>query len=155
MDMINRFGVTLLAMIALGAGNAYAQEAADDQAAVWAAVEAIWMAEARADNDGIDAMLTEDFMGWNNNAPTPRSKVSSRMWRRFSQEQEKAMQHELFPLSIVVRGDTAVAHYLYSNAVQKKNKEVVVSNGRFTDILVRDGASWKFIAWHGGDDPLK
>jgi ketosteroid isomerase-like protein len=145
--------MTLLATTVLAAGSVLAQDAADDQAAVWAAVEAIWLAEARADNDDVDAMLTDDFMGWNSNAPTPRSKSSSRMWRKFAQEREKAVQHELFPLSIVVHGDMAVAHYLYSNAVQDSDEKVVVSNGRFTDVLVRDSGTWKFISWHGGDDP--
>jgi hypothetical protein len=46
----------------------------------------------------------------------------------------------------------AVAHYLYTNAVQTKDKKIEVSNGRYTDILVRDGDVWKFIAWHGGDN---
>jgi len=27
-----------------------------------------------------------------------------------------------------------------------------MSNGRYTDILVRKEDGWKFIAWHGGDD---
>jgi ketosteroid isomerase-like protein len=150
--MILRFWATLLALLVLAAGSAYAQGSAEDQAAVWAAVEAIWIAEERADNDEIDALLTDDFMGWSNGAPTPRGKASSRMWRRFQQEQEKSVQHELFPLSIVVHGDMAVAHYLYTNAMQNKDGEVALANGRYTDVLVREGDTWKFISWHGGDD---
>jgi len=51
-----------------------------------------------------------------------------------------------------VHGDTAVVHYLYTMAIQTKDKRVETSNGRFTDVLVRDGADWKFVSWHGGDD---
>lgn len=152
MRLIGRFGVTLLASVILFAGNLYAQGSTSDQAAVWAAVEAIWDAEERADNNDIDAMLTDDFMGWTSNTPTPRNKSSSRMWREFNQDQSKGAHHELYPLSIVVHGDTAIAHYLYTNATESRDKEVEVVNGRFTDVLVRDGGSWKFIAWHGGDD---
>jgi hypothetical protein len=46
----------------------------------------------------------------------------------------------------------AVAHYLYSNAVQARDESIKVSNGRYTDVLVRADGSWKFISWHGGDD---
>ena len=62
------------------------------------------------------------------------------------------MTHELYPLSFVVHGDMAVVHYLYTLAVQTRDKKVVVTNGRYTDVLVRDGTQWKFISWHGGDD---
>ena len=74
------------------------------------------------------------------------------MWARFNAEQSKGLLHELYPLSIVVHGDVAVAHYLYSMAAQTKDKKTVMSNGRYTDILVRDGTTWKFISWHGGSD---
>ena len=72
------------------------------------------------------------------------------MWERFSSEQTKGLSHELYPLSIVVHGDMAVVHYLYSTAYQTRDKKTVVSNGRYTDVLVRDDGNWKFISWHGG-----
>jgi ketosteroid isomerase-like protein len=74
------------------------------------------------------------------------------MWARFNADQNKGLTHELYPLSIVVHGDTAVVHYLYTVAVQTTDKQIVTSNGRYTDILVRDGTDWKFLSWHGGDD---
>ena len=131
---------------------ALAQGSADDQATVWAAVEAIWEAEERGDDKWIEENLSADFMGWPNNSPAPRSKASIRLWYRFQQEQASGVTHELYPLSIVVHGDMAVVHYLYTNAVQGRDKKVNVANGRFTDVLVRDDGTWKFISWHGGDD---
>lgn len=152
MKLSNRMNTLLLISILLWSPGALAQESTDDQAAVWAAVEAVWVAEEMQDNDRVDAMLTDDFMGWSNSTPAPRDKASSRMWREFGQDQGKGLQHELYPLSIVVHGDTAIAHYLYSNAYQGADDDVEVSHGRYTDVLVRDGDGWKFIAWHGGDD---
>jgi len=35
-------------------------------------------------------------------------------------------------------------------AVQTKDKQTSLTNGRFTDILVREDGSWKFLSWHGG-----
>ena len=60
--------------------------------------------------------------------------------------------HELYPLDIVVHGDVAVAHYLYSNAFEDKEGKIKVSNGRYSDVLIKTDAGWKFISWHGGDD---
>lgn len=142
----------LLAWSANVAAQGELDTEADDRASVWEAVESIWAAVERGDANWVESMLTGDFMGWPNNSPAPRSRSSVRMWNRFSQEQAKGVAHELYPLSIVVHGDMAVVHYLYSNAVQSRDKNTEISNGRYTDVLVRDDGAWKFISWHGGAD---
>ncbi len=116
-------------------------------------MEALWTAEERGDDKWVEEMLSADFMGWPNSSPAPRSKSSVRMWNRFNQEQANGITHELYPLSIVVHGEMAIVHYLYTNAVQTKAKKTDVSSGRYTDVLVRDDGTWKFICWHGGGDP--
>jgi len=150
MKRINRLCGVLILL--LTGGMSFAQDSTDDQVAVWGAVEEIWEAEERGDDDWVDLMLSGDFMGWPNESPAPRSKGSTRMWARFNADHTKGLTHELYPLSIVVHGDTAVVHYLYTMAIQTKDKRIETSNGRFTDVLVRDGADWKFVSWHGGDD---
>ena len=89
-------------------------------------------------------------MGWPSQSPAPRSKASTRMWARFNANQAKGLTHELYPLSIVVHGDVAIVHYLYTSAMQNRDKSVEMENGRYTDVLVRDGGAWKFLSWHGG-----
>jgi ketosteroid isomerase-like protein len=155
-------GFVWTGVLLLASGFAAAQEAAvtpqsvedqaDDHAAVWAAVEAIWRATESGNDNWVETMLSADFMGWPNNSPAPRSKSSVRMWNNFDQQQATGITHELYPLSIVVHGDMAVVHYLYTNAVQTRDKKTDVSSGRYTDVLVRDDGSWKFISWHGGED---
>lgn len=149
-------GVFLVCVFLLASGNATAQESeydpTDDQAAVWAAVERVWQASESGDPDWIETMLSADFMGWPKSSPAPRSKASVRMWSSFEREQGSGVAHELYPLSIVVHGDMAVVHYLYTNAVETRDKKREITNGRYTDVLVRDEGSWKFISWHGGDD---
>lgn len=152
MTLIYRLGAVLTTIFLMAPAIGLAQDSGGDEAAVWAAVEAIWTAEERGDNDRVDDMISEDFMGWSNNAPTPRGKDSTSMWREFSSDQQKGLAHELYPLSIVVHGDMAVAHYMYTNAVQTRDKKTETANGRYTDVLIRDGDTWKFIAWHGGDN---
>ncbi|MDX1516042.1 MAG: nuclear transport factor 2 family protein [Woeseiaceae bacterium] len=145
--------IALVTFTLFAAANAQAQNStADDQADVWAIVEAQWAAEQKGNRNWIDNMLVDEFVGWERSSPAPRNKASTKMWDRYTDTQGKLAAHELYPLSIVVRGDVAVAHYLYSTASEDKDGEVEFNNGRYTDVLVRTENGWKFVAWHGGDD---
>lgn len=141
-----------LLLTALLASTAAAQEPPSDGANVWVTIEEQWNAEENGDKRWPDRLLTDDFTGWDKSSPAPRSKSSTIYWNRFSERQGETVAHELYPLSILVRGDTAVAHYLYTTAFQTKDGEIEVTNGRFTDILVRTDSGWKFLSWHGGAD---
>jgi ketosteroid isomerase-like protein len=152
MTTIHKFALTLIGIALLAMGSARAQETGSDQADVWAAVEAQWAAEEKGDNKWIDSRLTDDFQGWERQYPAPRSKTSIKLWDRLGDDLGKTVAHELFPLAIVVHDDVAVAHYLYRNAFEDKDGEIELTNGRYTDVLVRTDDGWKFIAWHGGDD---
>ena len=156
MRTINKLAVTVSGLLFLVVGTATAQDegngAVDDQANVWATVEDQWNAEKDGYRKWIDRLLVDDFSGWGKNSPAPRSKSSTKMWDRFNDEQGSLVAHELYPLAIVVNGDVAIAHYLYSSAFQDKKDKVEMSNGRYTDILIRTDEGWKFISWHGGDD---
>ena len=128
-----------------------AQDSADDAADVILAIEEQWEAVQEGDSDWIDERLHDSFSGWPNNAPAPRSKMSTEKWTRFSATQGRMVEHELYFQNIVVNGDVAVAHYFYTSANEDKDGEVEVDSGRYTDILVRTDDGWKFLAWHGGE----
>jgi hypothetical protein len=130
----------------------YAQEITDDSVNVWSVIEEEWMADEKGDKKWPERLLADDFSGWGNNSPAPRSKSSTIMWDRFNDKLGKMVMHELYPLSIVVHDDVAIAHYLYSSAFEPKEGQIEVSKGRYTDMLVRTDEGWKFLAWHGGDD---
>jgi len=144
--------IALLGVGLFTLGIVQAQDASDDSADVWSVVEAEWDDNESNKRNHLDRVLTENFMGWGRNSPAPRSKDSTIMWDRFNNEQSELIAHELYPLSIVVHNDVAIAHYVYTSANEDKDGKVEVSNGRYTDVLVRTDDGWKFIAWHGGDD---
>lgn len=152
MNFSYKLKFTVTALFLTLSGTAIAQDARDDQADVWATIEGQWVAEEKGDKEWMKNLLVSEFSGWGKNSPAPRSKSSTIMWDRFSDEQGEMVAHELYPLAIVVDGDVAIAHYLYSSASESKDDDVETSNGRYTDILVRREDGWKFIAWHGGDD---
>ena len=152
MKSISNLVFTISGVLLLISSSVLAQDDVDDSADVWAAIEAQWDADEKGDKKWPDRVLVDDFSGWQNDTPAPRSKSSTKYWDRFADEQGNTVAHELYPLAIVVHRDVAIAHYLYTNAFQDKDDDVEVNNGRYTDILVRTEEGWKFIAWHGGDD---
>jgi ketosteroid isomerase-like protein len=145
-----QFAITVSALLLVS--TAFAQDDRDDETDVWIAVEAQWDANENGDKDWIDRMLMDNFYGWANTTPAPRSKSSTRMWERFNNEQGKIVAHELYPLEIVVEGDTAIVHYLFSSAFEDKKGDVETTHGRYTDILVKTKDGWMFLGWHGGDE---
>lgn len=153
MNGIGKIAAPLLAGFWLLTGVASAQDPADDQVAVWAVIERQWAAENEGDSGWIEELLTADFVGWPYESPAPRTRASTEMWNDFGRREWKPITHELYPLSIVVHGDTAIAHYLYTNAGELPDGKVATNNGRYTDILVREAGEWKFLSWHGGDFP--
>ena len=171
MTLRNKIGITLLGTFLFAPGAVMAQEpetqqeteatagtavveqqAADDYVEVWSVIEEQWEAAQRGDKRWVEQLLSADFIGWPNIAPAPRDKASTRLWNEFGTKQLKGLTHELYPLSTVIHGNTAVAHYLYTNATENNEGETEVVNGRYTDILVRVDGDWKFISWHGGAD---
>ena len=147
-----RSSFLLATCMVLGLPAAFAQDIRDDEADVLLTIEREWQASLKGDHDEIDAMLADNFMGWGKSSPAPRTKSSSSKWRRIEESMGRVIRYELYPLSITVEGDVAVAHYLYSQAFKPKDGEIEISNGRYTDVLVRTEDGWKFLAWHGGDD---
>ena len=152
MNIREVFKLVLTSVLLLSFASVLAQDSAEDSADVWSVIEEEWNAIEKGDKKWPDRVLTEDFSGWSKQSPAPRSKSSTKMWNRFNDEIGKNLAHELYPLSIIVHDDVAVAHYLYSNAYQSNDGEIEMSNGRYTDVLVRTDDGWKFLTWHGGDD---
>jgi hypothetical protein len=146
-----RLALSILLFVFVSA-TAVAQDKADDEANVILTIEEQWDAEQKGNKNWIDERLVREFSGWPKAAPAPRSKSSTKKWDRFSDSQGETIEHELYFQNIIVRGDVAVAHYFYTSAYQDSDGKVEVSNGRYTDVLVRTEDGWKFIAWHGGDD---
>ena len=147
-----RIVTTVLACLVAIPASLHAQSPGEDSVDVWAVVEAQWNALESRDDAWIDELLVDEFAGWGTNSPAPRNKASVRMWQRFNDRQGRLVAHELYPLSIVVRNDVAIAHYLYSSAYEDKDGDVEMATGRFTDVLVRTDGGWRFLSWHGGDD---
>jgi ketosteroid isomerase-like protein len=141
----------LLALLFSTPGTAQQWDA--EQLEVWGVIQAQWTATMEKDASWPDTFLADDFLGWGNEQPAPRDGASQRMWARYDMQNSTTLVQDLYPLGIVVHGDVAVAHYFYSTAAETPQGERETTHGRYTDVLVRDGGTWRFVAWHGGDEP--
>lgn len=150
MNATARFATALVGLFVLT--SAVAQEVRDHEADVLLTIERAWEANRKGDHDDFDAMLLDNFMGWSKTSPAPRSKTSTSRWHRLNDDVGRVQRYELYPLWVTVQDDVAVAHYLYSIAIKNKDGEIEMSNGRYSDVLLRTDDGWKFLAWHGGRD---
>jgi len=152
-DIFAAFLIGLLgALPALAQEEPPARPAVSDDSAVWSVIERAWRAEREGNAKWVEELLSADFVGWSLDAPAPRDKSSTRLWTGFSARHSDLLEYELSPLSIIVHGDTAVAHYLFTSALQRKGETMKTVNGRYTDVLVRTADGWRFLTWHGGPD---
>jgi type II secretory pathway pseudopilin PulG len=145
--------VCSIVLLAAPAGLVSAQSWSDEQLAVWSVIQAQWKAAADKDEGWPNRFLHDSFLGWSAENPAPRDKASTARWTKYGDENSTTLMTELAPLGIVVEGNTAVAHYVYSTATEDREGERETTHGRYTDILVRDGGSWRFLAWQGGETP--
>ncbi len=155
--MLNRMvaiAATVLALYAV-VGTASAQEWSPEQQEIWKVEQQQWKMSAAKDQSWIDTMVHQNMRFWETGAPMPRDKASLKHWSRFDADNGSTLEQELFPISATITGNIAVVQYNYVIARENYKKERETVTGHYTDVLVKEGSRWLFLAWAGGDDPKK
>jgi len=142
---------TLIAVVALAVFlplTAQAQEWTAEQQEIWEFEKACW------DLEELEAGLAcfhEDFIGWGTGElSVPTSKADRRALRVRALETQDATFLLLKPLDIKVHGNVAVVVYIATGS--NKNKatgEETNFTQRWTDIALKEGDTWTWIADHG------
>ena len=153
--MFNRIVAMAATVLVLYAavGTASAQEWSPEQQEIWAVEQQQWKMSAAEDLSWIDTMVHQNMRFWETGAPMPRDKASLKHWSRFDADNGSTLEQELFPISATITGNIAVVQYNYVIARENFKKERETVTGHYTDVLVKDGGRWLFLAWAGGDDP--
>ena len=144
-------GPLLVGAIALSIGmpvTAQAQEMTRAQQEVWEWEQGCWATDNTLED--VMACFHEDFFGWGSRSSVPSSKATRRVFfARFFETSEAVFQF-LNPLSVKVRDDMAVIIYLatYTTRNRRTDEETTVTE-RWTDIAIREGGRWYWIADHG------
>ncbi len=152
--MLVRHVLVSFALIAF-ASVAAAQTWSPEQQEIWHFEEQQWKMSAEKDLTWMDKMVHANISYWDTEQPAPQNKASLARWQRFGNSNTTVLEQELFPIAITITGNIAVAQYRYSIVRENYKKERETATGRYTDILVKDGGRWMFLAWAGGDDPKK
>lgn len=155
--MFNRMMATATAVLLLStvAGAASAAEWSAEQQEVWKVEQQQWKMSASKDTSWIDTMVHPNMTFWETGAPMPRDRASLKHWSRYDAENTTTLEQELFPISVTVTGNVAVVQYNYMIARENYKKERETITGHYSDVLIKDGGRWLFLAWAGGDDPRK
>ena len=115
------FKYTIALMVTITAFSTYGESWNKQQTEVWNIVLASYEDIEKRDINWTDKWVTEDAMVWGSSTPMPRSRSAVKRWEKFNFEDGTVNNvAEYSPTAIVVHGDTAVAHYYYSNGSTSK-----------------------------------
>ena len=132
-----------------------AQTWSPEQQEIWRFEEQQWKMEAEQDASWIEKMVHPNLSYWDVAQAGPQTKASLQRWQRYNYTSNTTLAHELFPISATITGNVAVVQYRYAVARENYKKDRETVTGRYTDILIKEGGRWLFIAWAGGEDPKK
>ena len=104
------------------------------------------------DLDDFNACFHEDFEGWGIDFSVPTSKADRKgvFENGFASFDADTLLFK--PLSVIVKGNMAVVSYLTETKLTNKSTdEVEYVTERWTDVCLKDGGKWTWIADHGVD----
>ena len=153
MKNIMKTGAGFIAILALLMLNTplRAQDWSPAQKEVWKTVSDYWAVYAKGDVAGFMEYFHPDYSGWENDMKVPGTKEDARKWLTFAAQGSKTLVYDIQPLSIKVWGDFAFVHYYYT-VVKETDGKKKGEEGRWTDILSKQGGKWLLIGDHGGSE---
>ncbi len=134
---------------------ASAQTWSPEQQEIWRFEELQWKMSMDKDISWIDKMVHPNISYWDVDRPAPQNKASLTRWTRFNDASTTTLEQEISPISATITGNVAVVQYTYTAVRENYKKDRETATGRYTDILIKEGGRWMFIAWAGGDNPKK
>lgn len=141
--------LTFILATFLGSFTLKAQEWTPAQKDVWKNVNDYWALMAKGDISGFLEYMHKDYSGWDMDSPLPSTKEESQKWMQYFYQGVKVPLYDIKPLAIKVYGDVAFVHYYYFIVRESEGKKKP-EQGRWTDILLKEGNKWLMIGDHGG-----
>ena len=123
-----------------------ADDWSEDQTAVWSVVTQSWQDEVAGNGKWPTHYTHEELVSWGATWPQPRDSASVTKWSRFDQLAGKTLIYELFPVAVVIVGDTAVVNYNSVTVAENYEMKRKRSTTGLIETLVKDGKTWKFLS---------
>lgn len=143
-------GGAALALSVLVVPLASAQQWSAEQREVWAFIEDCNAQFVAKNEAGVLDCFHDDFSGWRYGDTVPRTKQTIAEFLPIDLEGE-SLALDLRPISIRVFGNFAIAHYFLSEASRNASGEVERQQMIWTDVLLKQGNRWYWVADHGGN----
>jgi len=147
--VLNKLKTGLFVALCLLAGASYA-DLNEAQQSVWDVIEESWADEFAQNGKWPADWVHDEAVNWSESWPSPRRKASMVKWSRFYYESDaRILIYELFPVAIVVVGDTAVVNYNVVTIEEDAKKERTRESRGLVETLVWDGKTWKYLGLTG------
>jgi hypothetical protein len=147
-SLVALLGITILFVFSK---DIPAQQWSAEQQEVWQTIDAQW----QADKDGknwVEEFVHPDCVGWSMVAPMPRTKAVTNRWLNAYKSNDKIIEYQIDPLSIVIKNNMAIVHYYYLMLTVNKDSNPEKEKGRWTEIWIKEGNKWLLLGWQGGPD---
>lgn len=142
--------LVVIGLAMLSSNVLFAQEWSTDQKDVWKNVETYWDLGAKGDVEGNLGYYHNDFSGWVNSAHLPDDRATRVKFIKFFLPKTKTLFYNIQPLAIKIHGNVAIVHYSYTEVTKSGDEKEKTEQGRWTDILIKQGDKWIMIGDHGG-----
>ena len=113
-------------------------------------IENVYVADSTGNTAEFLSYFHDDYRGWPWGMRVPTTKRMVSKYFHWRHKNLTVNVYNLTPLSIIVKGNSAVAHYLVSRMTTNTEGKSEWIEARWTDILVNEGGAWKLIADAGG-----
>lgn len=135
--------------------SAFAEHWGEEEKALWKVVKQSWVDDAEESGRWPDQYVHDRVLDWGSDWPKPRGKSSMGKWTNFRDKHSQMMEYELFPMAVVVEGDTGVAHYSVVSVRKNDEGEMERSMYGVVETLHRTDGKWLYLSLTGfemGDD---
>ena len=137
----------VFAVVVLLPVSAKGQDWTAEQMEAWTWEVACWESTSL---ESTMACFHEDFIGWGLGSDSPTSKADRVPLFAESFDTTERVSTDLKPLAITIRGTTAILVYEATTVTRNKESgEETTAVERWTDVAVKEGGTWFWIADHG------
>ena len=127
--------------------TAQGQEWSAEQKELWAWEVACWES---TDLESNMACFHEDFVGWGVGTDSPTTRAERRLLFAEDFETIERVSTDVQPLEIKMHGSTAILVYVITFVDKDKTTgEETTHVERWTDVAVKEGGQWFWVADHG------
>lgn len=146
MNLVKLCLVTLFTITIAFSANAQQPTWNDSQMEVWTIVEKSWVDDAAENGNWPDNYIHDKYVTWGADSGGPVYKDTSIKWSRFGDKDTDTLIYEISPAAITVEGSTAVVNYYATTVTKTADGSRERSVVRISEVLVKDGNKWLFLA---------